>query len=86
MSLLQDDVGAKICDFWIASQICQQASQPPTCLASIQIIASKLQCNAENVAVAVTECTEYFNGLKLHQPISKVHTFSSLIYKVHRVL
>ena len=42
--------------------------------------------NSENVAATGTECNEYFYGLKSHQPITKVHVFSSFIYKVYRVL
>ena len=42
--------------------------------------------NTENVAATVTECNEYFYGLKLRQPITKVPAFSSFIYKVYRVL
>ena len=42
--------------------------------------------NSENVAATGTECNEYFYGLKSHQPVTKVHAFSSFIYKVYRVL
>ena len=42
--------------------------------------------NTETVTAAVTEYTEYFYGLKLHQSITKVPTFSSFIYKLYRVL